>query len=358
VVGQVMDPIRAEAIIAEKRADLVVIGRALLADSEWPNKLRGGRAREINRCNLCQGCVDIMTTEFNGAGCSVNPRVGKELEFPLVKAASSKKVLVIGGGPGGLAAAVYACERGHQVTLVEKAGELGGAFRLASTLFIQNELFLDYLKNRVEDLPIRVILGRAADEETVREIDPDAIIVATGGRFSSPEIAGDDGRNVIKGAAVLDLVARARAGATADLGVGTSVVIIGANLIALELAELLARRGKRVHVVEPSRRMAMPAGKKRREVHCKELDRLGVPINTGLGVEGITAEGVLLSLPGGGERLLEAASVIVVGQPEADGQLHERLVALAKQVHVIGDASGFGLSKKAVSEAMQVAYGI
>jgi 2,4-dienoyl-CoA reductase (NADPH2) len=359
VVGQNMDPALADDIVREDRADLVAMGRALLADPQLPNKAREGRLREINRCNLCQGCVDTMTTEFNGAGCSVNPRVGKEAEFPLAPAETSKKVVVVGGGPGGMAAAMYACERGHRVTLIEKQDELGGAFRFASTLFPKNQLFLDYLVNRVTDLPIDVQLGAAADTATIQALAPDAIVLATGGRFLSPDIPGDDGANVITGPGVIELVAKAREGGeAADLDVGHSVAIVGANLIGLELAEYLASSGRRVHVIEPSRRLAMPAGKKRRSDHCKQLDALGIPLNTGIAVKEITKAGVTLVVEGGREKSLAADTVIVVGEPQADSSLLERFGSLAPEVHAIGDSGGFGLSKKAVGEALQIAYGI
>jgi 2,4-dienoyl-CoA reductase (NADPH2) len=164
---------------------------------------------------------------------------------------------------------------------------------------------------------------------------------------------------VITGPAVLDLVARARsAEPTSDLGIGKTVAIIGANLIGIELAEFLARRGKRVHLIEPSRRMATPAGKKRRADHCLTLDRLGVPVNTGVGVKEITQRGVALQLDSGRESCIEADTVIVVGHPAADPSFAERLEGLADHVHIIGDATGFGLSKKSVQEAMEVVYGI
>jgi 2,4-dienoyl-CoA reductase (NADPH2) len=360
VVGQNMDPFEAEAIIAEGRADLVAMGRGLLADPQLPNKAREGRFREINRCTLCQGCVDIMTTEFNGTGCWVNPRAGKESEFPLRAAAVPKKVVVVGGGPAGLATAMYASERGHRVTLIEKAQELGGAFRLASTLYSRNQFFLDYLIHRVSDLPVDVLLGTEANETMLKELEADTIVMAVGGKFSSPEIEGDHADHVLRGKAVLDLVKRGAEGV--DLGIGERVVIIGANLIGIELAEWLAVRGKRVHLIEPSGRMAMPAGKKRRSDHCKNLDRLGVPVNTGVGVQEITAQGVTLIQASGRVSLLPAETVIVVGFPEIDSKFVDGLVASARshteQVHVIGDAGGFGLSKKAVQEAMEIAYSI
>jgi 2,4-dienoyl-CoA reductase (NADPH2) len=363
VVGQNMDPADADRIVAEGRADLVAMGRALLADPQLPNKAKAGRLREINRCTLCQGCVDMMTTEFNGAGCSVNPRAGREEAFPLTPAAVSKKVVVVGGGPGGLAAAMYACERGHQVVLIEKNAELGGVFRWASTLYPRNQLFLDYLINRVRDLPIELRLGIEANEALLKELEPDTIILAVGGRFASPAISGDEQDHVIKGKAVLELVEKIRendaeTNAASDLAIGDSIVIIGADLIGIELADLLAERGKRVHLIEPSRRIATPAGKKRREDHCKRLDLLGIPINTGVGVKTITKHGVTLELEGGRESDLQAETVIVSGHPDPDTSFADRFQGLAEHVHAIGDATGFGLSKKAVHEAMEIAYGI
>ena len=359
VVGQNMDPTDADQIVAEGRADLVAMGRALLADPQLPNKARTGRFREINRCNLCQGCVDVMTAEFNGAGCSVNPRAGKEETFPLTPAEVSKKVVVVGGGPGGLAAAMYACERGHEVVLIEKEEELGGAFRWASTLYGRNQLFLDYLINRVSDLPIEIRLGTEANQTTLEGLAPDTIVLATGGRFASPSIPGDHQDHVVTGSAVLELVDQIRsAQAASDLGLGDSIAVIGADLIGIELAELLAERGKRVHLLEPSRRMATPAGKKRREDHCKRLDLLGVPINTGVGIKKITKRGVILELEDGRESLVQAETVIVAGHPDPDTSLADEFQGVAAHVHAIGDATGFGLSKKAVHEAMEIAYGI
>lgn len=359
IVGQNMDPAFAASIIEDGSADIVAMGRALLADPELPRKARAGHTRQINRCTLCQGCVDVMTSEFKGAGCTVNPRVGKELEHPRERAMKSKRVVVVGGGPAGLASAVYAAERGHSVTLFEREKQLGGAFRLASRLFPNNHLFLDYLLDRIEESKIDVRLGATVDASMLESLSPDAIVVATGGRFESPAIPGDDGAHVLKGVAVLALVEQLRAGVDeSQLPIGERIVLIGANLIAIELAECLSLLGRRVSIIEPSRRFAMPAGKKRRGDHGLRLDRLGVPVNTGVAVEDIVEGGVRIRVESGVERMIPADTVIVVGQPVADGGLAERLGSLGASVHVIGDATGFGLSQKAVREAMEVAWAI
>lgn len=358
-VGQNLDPVSANQLIEDGRIDMVAMARALLCDPELPNKAKAGRLREINLCNVCNGCTDMMTTEFNGAACSLNPRAGREADYPLEQAAASKKVAVVGGGPAGMAAAMYACDRGHEVTLFEKEDELGGIFRFASVIFPKNRVYLDYLRARMEDLPIDVRLSTEADAEAIQKLGADAVIVATGGNFVSPEISGDDAGHVVKGRGVIDLVARMGSDTSdTDLGLAPKVAIIGANLIGIELAEALARRGKRVHLIEPSGRMAMPAGKKRRIDHSKQLDALGVPINTSVPVKEITSEGVVLQLASGGENVVTAGSVIIVGQPEAGTQVEERLVGSAKTVRSIGDAVDFGLAQNASRAALEAAYSI
>jgi len=359
VVGQNMDPVSANRLIEQGRVDMIAMARALLCDPELPNKARAGRLREINRCNLCQGCTDMMVADFNGAACSLNPRAGREAEYPLAKAEASKKVVVIGGGPAGMATAMYARERGHEVTLLEQENELGGAFRWASTLFPRNQLYLDYLKNRMEDLGVVLCLSTQANETVIKELEPDALVIAAGGRFASPSIAGDQAAHVITGRGLIQLVERMRdADPGADLGLGEIVVIVGANLIGMELAEVLAARGKRVHIVEPSGRTTMPAGKKRRADHSKQLDRLGVPVNTGVAVKEITTAGVVLELSRGREKTVVADNVIVVGHPEADTSLEERFAGCAETVRSIGDATGFGLVQKASKAAMEIAWAI
>ena len=190
-------------------------------------------------------------------------------------------------------------------------------------------------------------------------------MVATGGRYQCPAVAGDDGEKVATGAAVIELLERVRAaaraggdGGAAALPVGERVAIVGGNLIGAELAEHLARLGRRVSVLEPSRRFAMPAGKKRRGDHSGRLDALGVSVNTGVEVKAIVDEGVVIAAAGGPRRVVAADSVFVVGQPVADEGAAEPFASAAPEVYSVGDVGGFGHSQKAVQEAIEVAYRI
>ncbi len=357
VVGQNMDPAFAESILQDGKVDVIAMGRALLADPELPMKASQGNLAGINRCTLCQDCIDSMMTLGDGVKCAVNPRCGNEADFPVEQAKTKKKVLVIGGGPGGLAAAQIACERGHQVTLMEKQSELGGAFRWASTVFPHNQVFLDYLTHQVESLPIEIKLGQEATDVSIKEIAPDAIIVATGGKIDVPQIPGGDLPHVISGSRIQEFIQAVRGveeGST--LNIEGPVAIIGANLIGLELAEFIARRGKDVRLLEPSRRFAVPAGKKRRGDHAKRLDLLGVSVNTGMAIEEITTEGVKIRIDDGSEHLVKAKSVFVMGTPLEEPRFLESVQGAAAEVYGIGDCTGFGLSKKAVAEAMSSIY--
>ena len=131
-VGRIHSPALAEKILAEGHADLVAMGRPLLADPELPEKARSGRAGEVRLCISCQNCIDSMEVR-DGMDCAINPRSGREVELRAQAAPRPRRVLVIGGGPGGLEAARVAAERGHRVTLFERNGHLGGALVAASS---------------------------------------------------------------------------------------------------------------------------------------------------------------------------------------------------------------------------------
>ncbi|MFL6025210.1 MAG: FAD-dependent oxidoreductase [Marmoricola sp.] len=333
-VGRLHDPDLAEQVLADGRADFVAMGRPLLADPELPNKLRtGGRVR---RCISCENCIDSLEQRFS-VDCAVNPRTGKEVELALAPTRKRKHLVVVGGGPGGMEAARCAAAVGHRVTLLEAADELGGAFRWACRVHRDNAPFLEYLRAEVAEAGVEVRLGTSADAETVAELDPDAVVVATGGRVTR-ELDGTDPRAVIAGTAPEP---------------GRRVVVVGGDLVGIATAIHLAEHGHVVSVLEPGAELAPEIGWKRKTEEMHRLDRLGVTVHVGATVEEIVDAGVRFTPAGGTSRVLAADSVLVAGTVGPDeslaAALRDRLPGVP--VQAVGDATGLGLVRKATEDA-------
>jgi len=383
VVGRIHDPALAERILAEGSADLVVMGRPMIADPELPEKARSGRQSEIRRCISCQNCIDSMEQRF-AMDCAVNARAGREVELRGERSERSKRVVVVGGGPGGLEAARVAALRGHRVTLYERNRQLGGALLMASTVHPENQPFLDYLLREIARLGVDVQLGRGLDADAITAMSPDAVVVATGGRVVVPELPGADLPHVLTGSQLRELLAGRTAGSLPvwmKLGakllggplhglvrpdrlrratrlwmpVGRRVVIVGADLAAVELAEFLADRGRHVSVLESGEGIAPEVGAKRRTEHMERLDRASVPLNTGVQVERITREGVVIGLARGGERVVPADTVLLAGEVQAETSLYDALKERVPEAFAVGDCTGLGLIQKAVLEGGRAA---
>jgi 2,4-dienoyl-CoA reductase (NADPH2) len=333
-VGRLHDPDLAEQVLADGRADFVAMGRPLLADPELPNKLRtGGRVR---RCISCENCIDSLERRFS-VDCAVNPRTGKEAELVLGPTRSRRHLVVVGGGPGGMEAARIASANGHRVTLLESEGELGGSFRWACRVHPDNAPFLQYLRAEIADSDVEVRLNVRADVDDVAALEPDAVVVATGGRVDQP-IAGTDPRAVI---------------ACTAPEPGHRVVIIGGDLVGIATAIHLAEHAHQVSVLEPGRELAPEIGWKRKTEEMHRLDRLGVTVHVGATVDAVVDGGVRFTPSGGRSKLLEADTVLVAGVVEPDLTLFEavrdRLPGVP--VQAVGDATGLGLVRKATEDA-------
>ena len=386
VVGRIHDPRLGERILERKQADMIVIGRPLLADPELPNKTRRGELSTIRSCISCQSCIDSM--ERGQMGCAVNGLTGREVELSTGRAARSKKVVVIGGGPGGMEAARVARLRGHEVTLYERQGHLGGALMLAATVHPENQAFLGYLTGQMKQLAVDVRLGERVTDDTLRSTGADAVIVATGGRIVTPRIPGDEQRHVLRAAQLKLLLAgrltpeeaaslrgwqRAasrlvgpavsrlvtprilRAMARAMRPLGRRVMIVGADLAAIELAEMFAQVGRTVTIVERQGKLAPEIGLKRRTEHMDRLDRLGVAVNTGVEYVAITRDGMTIAPASGNERLIEADTVVIAGELEPDTALFDAASRIVPESYTVGDCTGLGLIVKATREATEVA---
>ena len=382
-VGRLHDPALAELVLADGRADFVAMGRPWLADESLGAKLaHGGRVR---RCISCENCIDSLEERF-AVDCAVNPRTGKELELVVGPARRRKRVVVIGGGPAGMEAARVAADRSHEVILLERNGQLGGALLWASTVHPENEPFLDYLRAEVRASTARVHLGRAVTAVDVAGLEPDAVVVATGGRVEVPAIPGDHLPLVSRGVELRELLAGrvdghdslarrlgarvvsgrgqrlvrpgvVRAATRVWMPLGRRVAIVGADLVAIELAEFLAARGRLVSILDSGSTIAPEIGWKRRTEHMHRLDRLGVTVHVAAKIERIVPDGLWFEPAGGVRRHLEVDSVLLAGALEPDLDLYDDLVARlpATEVTAIGDCTGLGLIRKATEEAARVA---
>lgn len=241
LVGSVMLPEEAEYAIASKACDLVAIGREAMVDPDWPKKAYEGRQEDIYPCLRCASC-----SEQNGMGCASNPRYGNYswVEKDLKKAETKKHIVVIGGGPGGMRASITAAQRGHQVTLIEKEGELGGQIRHFQKDRFKTDLdiFCRFLQGQVNKYPIKVLLNTKATPKMVQELNPDALILALGAEPISPTIKGLESTQA-KVMQAIDVYAHPEQ-------VEGEVVIIGGGATGIETGIYLADEGHHVSVVE------------------------------------------------------------------------------------------------------------
>ena len=244
-VGRINDPQQADDIISGGQADMVVMGRAQIADPDFCNKAAAGDEDDIVRCIACnQGCVDRYTNkaEFPHLSCLRNPAVGREREYALVMTDHPKKVLIAGGGMGGMEAAITLKQRGHHPILCEQSGELGGQFLLAGLAPRKAEMRDAAISRGRQTFKagVDVHLNTQVTHDLIEEIAPDAVIISTGAepaRFNVPGI------HLPHVHTAYDIFAD-RAGASGN------VIVVGGGLIGLEVAEYLSARGAHVTVIE------------------------------------------------------------------------------------------------------------
>ena len=369
-VGRIHDPDLAESIIRNGQADLVAMARPLLADPELPNKVASGRTRDIRPCISCEGCIDSMQTH-DDLRCAVNPLSGREHSLAPALAPSPFHLVVIGGGPAGMEAARQAAASGYRVTLLEQQRHLGGSLLLASTVHAANEAFLDYLTSQIKQLPIQLQLGTPASVEFINQLSPDAVIVATGAKVSTSAIPGMDSPGVVTAAqlrqriqdapAVVQALLRPhwlRAASKLWMPIGKRVAIVGADLAAVELAEFLAHRKRRVHLLDSGIKIAPEVGKKRRAEHMDRLDRLQVTVNTRVEIERIKSSSVVILSGNGTRREIFTDTVLVAGEPVPDTTLYEAIRGAGFRVKAIGDCCGVGLIAGATRDAAEAITGL
>ncbi|MCQ2452370.1 MAG: NAD(P)/FAD-dependent oxidoreductase [Oscillospiraceae bacterium] len=344
-VGALSDPELMEEIIASGKADVVEMARQLLADPDTPNKLRTGREKEIRRCMRCLSCFSSELT--HGAPyCAINPECGRELEikYDNARPAVSKKVLIAGGGIGGMQAALTCAERGHQVILCEKTDRLGGTLRCESKVPFKPNLdrYLNAQAAAVAANPaIELRLNTAVTPALAEELKPDVIFAATGARPVKPPIPGIDGEHVISAEEAYQAPEKA----------GNRVVILGAGLVGIELGIFLAMQGRKITILE----MAPTMNDGGNFLHASglrvQIKKYGIDIHCSTKASSITEEGVIGQTEAG-DTLFPADTVIyAVGQRSVS----EEALALnycAPEFYMLGDC----VSPRNITAATSAAY--
>jgi 2,4-dienoyl-CoA reductase (NADPH2) len=332
-VGRLDDPATAAAVIASGAADFVCLGRGLIAEPDWADKVREGRLDDLRPCIACNACVDLV-----GAGerarCSVNPEVGRELSWSVRPAATKRSVMVIGSGPGGMEAAEIASERGHEVSLWEQDGRLGGKLEAAALAPSKSEVlrFRDYQARRLADLGVEVHTGTKVTPEMVQAHRPDVVVVATGADPVVPPIPGLCGVQVQDAVAVMQ--------GEVPLRQGERLAVIGGSATGCETAELAAAAGAAVTIVElrPTIGEGIEAITRRHMV--RGLRAAGVEILTRSKLVAVEPGRVLYEDADGARQELPVDRVaLALGwRPRSSLDLADAVGSLGFEVIVLGDA--------------------
>jgi 2,4-dienoyl-CoA reductase-like NADH-dependent reductase (Old Yellow Enzyme family)/thioredoxin reductase len=344
-VGRIHTPGLAEDLLRQGKADLIAVGRGLIADPDWPKKAQEGRPETIRPCISCnQGCSDRMYFQQD-ISCTVNPAVGREGTFPVESARKKKKVLVLGGGPAGLEAALIAAKRGHAVHLFEKEKELGGQLNLADLPPAKEKIreFKEYLIREVRGLPIKVTHGKV-DAKTLKKISPDLVVIAVGGKPKGLEGPGFDDRKVISAWDAL----------SGKKPVGKRVVIIGGGQVGLETAHFLQEKEKQVTVLEMLKRAGQDMSPRARKLILEKLVQGGVEILTESKALSVEKGDLTFERAGLMEKIIGADSIVIAAGTAPQDEGIPGFGRSRIPVRRIGDASAPRKLFDAVHEGYQV----
>jgi 2,4-dienoyl-CoA reductase (NADPH2) len=365
---RIVNPLLANKVIAQGKADMVYMARALIADPELPNKAREGRVNEIRPCIACQRCWNDIE-HWKEVTCSVNVRAGREGDrnYSIEPTITHKKVLVVGGGPAGMEAARIAATRGHEVILCEKTSALGGLLSLAA--LVKGVVFQDflglarYLRTEITRLGVKARIRTEATPKVIEETKPNVVILAVGGQHYVPEIPGIDKKIVITSAALhkkvrpyLTFLGPKVLGWLTKiwLPIGKKVVVLGGDIQGLEVAEFLVKRGREVTIVEASGELGMAMFKYVKNPLLEFLSEKGVVMITDAKCEEVIDEGLVITTKEKKRQILKTENILVAMPPQPSTELSKKLEGKFDEIYLIGDCREPHLIPEAIHDGFHI----
>ncbi|GJQ24885.1 MAG: FAD-dependent oxidoreductase [Planctomycetia bacterium] len=344
-VGRILDPAMAENILQENKADCIVLGRTLIADPHFPNKVKEGRSDDIRTCISCNRCIESISDKR--LVCTVNPYIGKEGVYHTKKTTQQKNILIVGGGPAGLSAAQVLSTRGHKVTLWEKESQLGGSFCYAS-LAPGKELlgrFLDYLILQAKKANVAIQLNTEATAESIKRFSPDIVVLAHGARSVPVEIPGTQTNRTIN----------VKKAFTNVDSLGSNIAVVGGGPEGCELADFLVTRGKKVTLIEMRRMLGLGLVAHPRFHVCERLKKMGAQLHVNTKVVEVGPNYIVINRRREADQKLDGFDAVVIPV------LHQPNIALADSVKslvpeffTIGDAAEGRTALEAVAEGVEI----
>jgi 2,4-dienoyl-CoA reductase (NADPH2) len=369
-----MDPDLGEKVLKEGKADFINHNRRLMADHDLPNKIAEGREEDIAPCTGCMVCFEAAAIHHGFPRCRINAAFGREKEYEIEPAEQKKRVMIVGGGPAGLEAARVAALRGHDVTLYDKMGKLGGSMLVAAMVKgLEKEdllALIRYFEIQLRKLRVKVELGREVTPAMVARIKPDVLIIATGARHDIPRIKGMDGSNVVTGEQLHHRLKFFLKFAGPKLlrwltqfylPIGKNVIVLGARLHGCQTAEFLVKRGRNVTIVDTCAAEQVGEGLVlafMKPLLLQWLDKKGVNILPEVKYEEITREGLVVITKEGVRQTLKANTIVTALPMKPNTAMVNQMKGKAKEVYAIGDCKDPNYIADAIAEGASISRAI
>jgi 2,4-dienoyl-CoA reductase-like NADH-dependent reductase (Old Yellow Enzyme family)/thioredoxin reductase len=341
VVGRINDPFIADEILDQGKADLVCIGRGLLADPELPKKALAGNYEDIRICIACNTCMQSIFRKGR-IECLVNPSLGREKEMAINPTEHPKKIMVIGGGPGGLNAARIAAMRGHQVSLYEKDPELGGQLISGSATPHKKELhnLINFLIGQIKKYHVDCRLSTNVSIDIIKQNKPDAVIIATGSTPFIPQVEGIESH----------IVCTSKNFFNGNLSNINKAVVIGGGATGCEIALNLSEKGCDVTLVERLPKIGIQIEAITRKIVIQSLKKNNVKMLTNFKLSKISDNGAFVDDKDGNSLFLEGDRVIITIGNKPNNNLYADTLNLGIETYHLGDCVEVRSAKEAIYE--------